>query len=76
MESQRWPQFGGVRAEPSMTLGLTLRVGVAQIIGNGSPAERGMTLIGCLNSSRTSILLKVCRQDHRLFHLGWAKVGD
>lgn len=67
MVSQRWPQFGGVRAEPSMTLGLTLRVGVAQIIGNGSPAERGM--IGCLNSSR-SILLKVCRKEPQTLPFG------
>lgn len=43
MRSQRQPQFGGVRGELSMALGLTLSVGAVrggQMLGSRSPVER------------------------------------
>lgn len=72
MGSQRWLQFGGVRAELH-DIGLdpvSESSSYDQIVGNGSPVEKAVISIGCSNFLRTSICLKVCRQEPQTLPFG------
>lgn len=72
MGSQRWLQFGGVRSELH-DIGLdpvSESSSYDQIVGNGSPVEKAIISIGCSNSLRTSICLKVRRQEPQTLPFG------